>query len=578
MSTRPSIVASTAGPPKWPIGVSDFGELLREGHTFVDKSLLARDVVQDGAKVTLITRPRRFGKTLNLSMLQHFFADEVLGRPTRGLFDRLAVAQDPDVMQHQGQHPVIFFTFKDIKDSSFATAQAKLSAMLSSLYGQHRELADSPRLGAEQKERFQRILMQKADLAELGWSLKLLSEYLYLHHGKPALLLLDEYDTPIHAAYVHGYYDEMAGFMRGLLGGALKDNPYLYKSMVTGILRVSKESLFSGLNNIEVHTVFSPGYSAYFGFTEAEVADLLKVPAGGVPDLEDLGERIQSWYNGYRFGERVIYNPWSIINCLKQKGVMQAYWVNTSDNTLLKDLMAQSEPEFKQQMEQLVQGGSFEQMIDPSLVFGDLRRDSNALWSLLLFSGYLTATGARHDRRGRITCRLFIPNQEVLGLYERHFEEWFSDAMSTKGYADFLNCLLTGKLDEFEARLKDYLRESASLFDVGERHPEKFYHGLVLGLISGLRDTHTVYSNRESGYGRYDVAVLPKAGGKLGILLEFKRVDDPAQLETAAAQALEQIDRRWYQTELQQHDVAQVLKIGMAFAGKRVAMKSAMSQ
>ncbi|MEJ2419096.1 MAG: AAA family ATPase [Exilibacterium sp.] len=450
-----------------------------------------------------------------------------------------------------------------------------LADAVKDLFEQYPELRVSEALSVTQKGDVQRILERKADLSQLARAFKRLSEFLYRHYQKPVLLLIDEYDTPIHAAYVNGYYQEMINFMRGLLGEGLKDNPYLYQAVVTGILRVSRESLFSGVNNLEVYTVLDRGYSRYFGFTEAEVAGLSR----GF-NVEHVSSEIQSWYNGYRFGDYVIYNPWSIIGCLKRQGEMRPYWVNTSDNALLKELMAKANADFKQAMEPLIQNNGIhnkatEQMIDPNIVFGDLSKNTTALWSLLLFSGYLTATDIRYDQEGIVTCRLSIPNLEVQGLYKRHIKEWFSDPLGQKGYSDFLNCLTTGKLQEFEVRLKQYLRESASFFDTSGRHPEKFYHGLVLGLIAGLRETHSIYSNRESGYGRYDIAVLPKGDSRAnlpGIIMEFKSVENSQHLDKEAENALAQIDRRWYRAELEQHHIQHILTIGLAFSGKAVAI------
>ncbi len=564
--------ARSAGP--LPIGISDFGKLIRGNHTFIDKSLLIRDLIRDGAEVTLLTRPRRFGKTLNLSMLHHFFANEVSGQSTAGLFDGLDINRDTDCMAHQGQHPVIFFTFKDIKEGRFEDAIAKLVDTLKDLYLQYPELMESNALADVQKADIQAMLEKKTDLSQLASAFKRLSQFLFLHHQKHVLLLIDEYDTPIHAAYVHGYYEEMINLMRGLLGAGLKDNPYLYKGVVTGILRVSRESLFSGVNNLELYTVLDRNYSQYFGFTEAEMKKLLRDF-----DAAALTADIQSWYNGYPFGEHVIYNPWSIINCLKQRGELRPYWLNTSDNSLLKSLMARADVRFKQKMEQLIQNHSIEAQIDPNLVFGDLNKNTMALWSLLLFSGYLTAGDPRYDIQGRVTCQLRVPNLEVLGLYQRHIEEWFSDSMGREGYGDFLNCLVTGNLEEFEARLTEYLRESASAFDAEKQQPEKFYHGLVLGLIVGLKDTHVIHSNRESGFGRYDVALLPRetapADQRRGILMEFKAVKNTQPLTDAAQAALQQIDQRRYQAELEQHRLSDILKIGLAFSGKQVAMQFA---
>jgi hypothetical protein len=364
--------------------------------------------------------------------------------------------------------------------------------------------------------------------------------------------------------------------MRDLLGAALKDNPHLLKAVLTGILRVAKENLFSGLNNLKVLTVLDNAYAQYFGFTEAEVAALAQTTglAAKHPALE---ANIKDWYNGYRFGGEVIYNPWSIVSCLDEKGVLKPYWLNTSGADLLKRSMERAETDFKEGLESVIRGTPVEQLVDPNLVFADLDKSSTALWSLLLFSGYLTADNVSYQEAdGRARCRLRIPNREIGGLYRRHIEEWFSDTMGLTGYRAFLASLTEGRVEEFETRLREYLLDSMSHFDAQGRHPEKFYHGLVLGMIVGLSDTHTILSNRESGLGRYDVALFPRspAAGKpaLGVLVEFKQTSDPSQLQAAAASALSQIDTRHYETELKQHPITGILKLGMAFAGKEVAI------
>lgn len=566
--------------PKLPVGVSDFGKLIREDYIFADKTLMIRELLEDGSEVNLITRPRRFGKTLNLSMLQHFFSREVRGLPTAGMFDKLAIGREPECMAHQGQYPVIFFTFKGVKEGNVENTLIKLKKLISDLYEQYPELTQSTALSPTQKANIQTILEGKIDAASLSYAFRQLSEYLYLHYKKPVLMLIDEYDTPIHSAYSHGYYQEIAEVMRNLLGEGLKDNPYLFKAMVTGILRVSRESLFSGLNNLAAHTVLNGHYSQAFGFTEPEVAALLKTPGLQLanPALEQTLEQMKTWYNGYRFGEATIYNCWSIINCLYEQGACRPYWVNTSDNNVLKQLMAKADYRFKQQMERLLQDHVIEQLIDPNIVFGDLHKSAMALWSLLLFSGYLTAEQTKYNEEGQATCRLRIPNREIQGLYRRHIEEWFSDTMGQEDYGAFLRCLVTGNLEEFKARLQDYLQTSTSFFDGGQTHPEKFYHGLVLGLITGLRNTHLVYSNRESGYGRYDVAILPRESApkdqRLGVLLEFKVAKNKQPLSEAAEQALQQITDQRYPTELEQHPVERILKIGMAFCGKEVEIST----
>lgn len=564
-------------PLKLPIGVTDFGKLVSEGFTFVDKTPMIGEVIHSGAEVTLITRPRRFGKTLNLSMLQHFFAERVTGAPTAGLFEGLAITRDSAAMAHQGHYPVIFFTFKDIKDANFDAFERSFREKLSNLFHQHIVLQDSPRLEPSRRSDVEALLTEKADLAKMANAFLLLSELLHKHYGRRVIILLDEYDTPLQAAYEGGFYQPLAAFIRNLLGAALKDNPYLYKAVLTGILRVSEESLFSELNNLKVHTVLDQRYSACFGFTEPEVSGLLQA-TGLAAQQPALDAQIRGWYNGYRFGREVIYNPWSIVNCLDEHGVLKPYWVRTSGSSLLKKLMAQADAAFKESLEGLIQGGTVEEIVDPNLVLGQLAGnadgDARALWSLLLFSGYLTALSSEpagtHTR-----CQLAIPNQEIRHLYEDIIMEWFRDTLHESGYRRFLNALVTGDLPEFETILREYLLRSASFFDVQDRNPERFYHGLVLGMIVGLRDTHVIHSNRESGRGRYDVALFPKvpsAAVAPGILIEFKHTSNPGQLTAAAEAALAQIETQHYDAEPHQHAVERILSMGIAFCGKELAL------
>ncbi len=575
MAEIPAFIC-TPKPLKLPVGVGTFSELVREGHTFVDKTLMIREVVNTGAKVTLITRPRRFGKTLNLSMLQHFFAAEVAGQPTQDLFENLAIAQHPDILAHQGQYPVIFLTLKDCKQENFDDFIQAYRKTVSELCMGYLELPESSHLLEQQKRNLQALISEETNLSHLGGALKFLSQLLYQHHKQRVYIFIDEYDTPIHTAYDYGYYNELIKFMRGVLGPALKDNPYLHRALMTGVLRVAKEGLFSDLNNLNVATLVDREYSQYFGFTEAEVNRLL--PESGVLTKPDDIAAAKDWYNGYRYGDQIIYNPWSIIRCLHTRGELRPHWVNTSGNVLLRKLLAEAGADFKQEMETLLRQGSSTQLIDPYLVFSDLGRSGMTLWGLLLFSGYLSPLSVRYDGL-QLQCELAIPNREIAYLFENIVRTWFTDPMGEKSYRRFLDCLVTGNLEEFRLRLEDYLLESASAFDPGQRHPEKFYHGLVLGLIASLRSTHAIYSNRESGYGRYDVAVLPKRGSAMpsgeippGILMEFKQVSDTDDLDAAAGKALAQIDRRRYQTELDQHGVKNGFLIGMAFSGKQMKM------
>lgn len=549
-----------------PIGYSDFGAIVRGNMTFVDKTLFIKEIFDSTPQVSVIVRPRRFGKTLNLSMLQHFLAATVYGQPSKGLFDQLKIAALGETyMQYQGQFPVIYISFKDIKDLNFAAAYEALCLLMRTVFSEHYYLLSSSHLNAIDKDFCQTILEGHPSVAHFSQSLKILTKCLYEHHGKKPWLLIDEYDTPIQASYYHGYYDQMISLIRNLLGSALKDNGFLDRAVVTGIMRVSKESIFSGLNNVTVYSVWRAKFGEYFGFTEAEVKGLLAKSG-----IEHLSEKIRSWYNGYYMGNTTIYNPWSIINCIDNQGELKPYWVNTSDNGLIKLLLAKSSATMKTELESLVQNESITALIDENIVFGDLEKSSDSLWSFLVASGYLKIIHSE-QKETLIQCELAIPNQEVLALYRRLIKDWLSASSGSEQYLLFLLSLTQGRIDEFAQYLQKYLLETLSYFDASGNEPEKFYHGFVLGLIVSLSETHEVQSNRESGYGRYDVILIPKDPEQLGIILEFKTVREAkTDLKQAACQTVQQINEQQYEAILTQKGIPHILKVGMAFHGKQV--------
>lgn len=550
------------------IGVDNFGEAVRRGLNFIDKSLFVKELLDsDEIQASVITRPRRFGKTFNLSMLHHFFAPEVNGISTSGLFQHLKITKAGDAyMAHQGKYPVIFVTFKSVSDATFEGAYEKIQTLVSGLYREHGYLLESAALSANDKEIYERILKGQANQSLLAESLKKLAQFLYLHYGTKSWLLIDEYDAPIQAGYLNNHYGKIIEFMRGMFGSALKGNDYLHRAVITGILRISKESLFSGVNNLKVYSLLNERYAEHFGFIEQEVDTVFK-QAGLEAKLSD----IKAWYNGYTIGGKQMYNPWSIANCVYEKGLMRPYWVNTSGEGLIKASMALADIDVKEQFEYILRGKPIEVEIDENMIFGDFKNSSSALWSLLLFSGYLTAVKVDLIK-GRSVCFLKSPNKEVAYLYEHIILSWFKDAIGENTYRYFLSSLTEGHLDEFLSILKRFLEESASHFDVKGHHPEKFYHGFVLGLIVGLSDTHTIESNRESGWGRYDVLITPKDPTKLGLILEFKVAGEGVTLEEAAKQALVQIAERNYEAVLRQKGIGNMLKIGLAFRGKTVEM------
>ncbi|MCE3239445.1 MAG: Protein of unknown function (DUF1703)/Predicted AAA-ATPase [Gammaproteobacteria bacterium] len=562
-----------------PIGYDNFQKVIENQLEFVDKSLLIEEIIQDiSVEAAVITRPRRFGKTLNLSMLHHFLSAEVNRKPTKHLFDHLKISKNKEICaKHQGQYPVIFVTFKDIKNESYKEAYEKLCELMSRIYRVHYYLLSSSKLIPPQKKIFESVLEEKASEAHIGSALLNLTEALYLHHGVSPWLLMDEYDTPIQASYVHGYYDQMIRLMRSLFGSVLKTNPYLYRAVITGILRVAKESLFSGINNLKVYSSLHSAYSTHFGFTEEEVSRLTKKYS-----LENQLSPIKEWYNGYQIGGTVLYNPWSIVNCIQEKGKLIPYWVNTSDNQLIRTILLNSSTGFKEQFELLLQNNPVEQLIDENTVFGDLKKNEPAAWSLLLMAGYLKVLSQRHTEQG-LWCFLEIPNKEVRNLYRQIIEQWLSNGHGIAWYNQFLTHLLTGNIDLFEKELRNVMEQAVSSHDTG-RNPEAFYHGLMIGLTASLyyNEHYEIQSNKESGYGRYDYLIFSRDKSKPTLVLEFKKINAlqsseniEIQLEKAAQEALNQIDQKHYVAEAKQRGSTHILKIGLAFWGKRFKIKYA---
>jgi hypothetical protein len=560
-----------------PIGYDNFRDIIDQKLTFVDKSLLIKSFLDDkGTQVTLITRPRRFGKTTNLSMLHHFFAEEVLGKPTKDLFTGLKIMQQgSEYLQHQGKYPVIALSFKDVKDGSFQSAYDNLCNLLSRTYAEHLLLLDSPKLTSRQKMDFEAIYERKAEESQVRSSLLDLCNCLYQHYGEKVILLLDEYDTPIQSGYAHGYYDKIVGLIRHLLGASLKSNPYLHRAVLTGILRISKESLFSGLNNIEVYSLLRCEYSQYFGFTEAEVASLLK-ESGLAAELKE----VRAWYNGYQVGNTVVYNPWSITNCIKRKGLLKPYWVNTSDNLLIKHLLVKSSTKFKHEFELLLEDKVVEKYIDENFVFPEINSSEAAVWSLLLMTGYLKVVASQETLQGSL-CQLKIPNQEIRNLYRNIIEVWLSNGKGVEWYNEFIHNLLEGNVAAFKDNLSDIMLQTASVHDLA-REPEAFYQGLMIGLTASIdKREYEIKSNRESGIGRYDIVIIPKDIHKLAILFELKSVKTSKQdedlsllLQQAAKEALLQIDKKVYDAEMQQRGINHVLKMALAFSGKVFHLES----
>jgi hypothetical protein len=560
-----------------PLGISDFRRLRESGLDYVDKSLLIRDVLDDPALVILLPRPRRFGKTLNLSMLRTYLAK---GEPDpRPLFSDLAIARAGDAYQaHAGRYPTISLTFKDIKARSFQDCRAALADLIGNLFGEHSGLLDQGTLRPDEQSRFLAVLERRADNSVLWGALRLLSQLLHRHHGERVLILADEYDTPIHAGYLNGYYEDVIEFFRNFLSGGLKDNSALYKGILTGILRVARDSIFTGLNNLAVHTLLSDRYNAAFGFTQAEV-EVLLTAAGA---LEHLPE-VQRWYNGYVFAGEVIYNPWSVLSYLMYRPpAPRPYWADTSGNELIRELLLQQGGTLGEAWQQLLRGEPIERPIRDSVALRDLRDDPGLLWSFLLFTGYLKIVSQRQDEEGTLWGQLAIPNKEVRTVYAGQFTAWLSQGLGgDEERRAFLRALLAGRADEIERYLAALLLRHASFHDTAlGPQPERFYHGLVLGLLSSLNQDYDVRSNPESGYGRCDLLLTPRQPGRPGVVLELK-VADRRRRETLAAAlraAQRQLIERDYAASLRQAGASPVHELAVAWQDKEVQVAPARPQ
>lgn len=553
------------------IGQSDFAQFRRAGGYYVDKSLLIQEVIESAMQVLLLPRPRRFGKTLNLSMLRYFFEKS---EPPRGdLFTGLAIRETPLFDRHHGAYPVIFLTFKDQKALSWKTLFRGLCNIIRDEFVRHAELFQSAALAPSEQRYVKAILDDTAEEADYRDALRYLSAFLARIHNQQVVILIDEYDTPIQAGYLHGYYDEVINFMRNLLSGGLKDNQHLFKGVLTGILRVAKESIFSGLNNLGVHTLLSVEFNTAFGFTEAEVKTILEYYG-----LADRYAELASWYNGYLFGGEVIYNPWSVLNYVASKDhQLRPYWLNTGSMELIEQLVTRGGSELREELEQLLSGQGITRPIYDNIVMRDLERRDNLLWSFLLFSGYLKVV--EQVREDEYT--LNIPNREIESVYRTLIIVWFEEKVRLPQLETMLTALQAGDARLFERMLRVVVTEVMSYHDLSGQ-PEKVYQALVLGMLVWLSPTYDIRTNRESGYGRYDMMLKPKPApdgeaqaARRGIVLEFKRVYDDETPETVLADALRQISDKAYTTELEAAGVTDILRLAVAFRGKELWLRQA---
>ncbi len=583
------------------IGHQDFEKLIRKNNFYVDKTKFIKEWWENDDDVTLITRPRRFGKTLNLSMVEHFFSVEYTQRSLlashpggadgtairmdsdseadlphtdrNSLFQGLAIWEEETYRRLQGTWPVIFLSFAKVKETSFQNARKKICQLITNLYNRYDFLLESRLLNEKEKSIYHEVNADMEDYLA-SEALSNLSDYLMRYYGKKVIILLDEYDTPMQEAYVGGYWDELISFMRNLFHSTFKSNPYLERALMTGITRVSKESVFSDLNNLEVVTTTSEKYEDSFGFTQEEVWEALKEYG-----LYEQREQVRHWYDGFTFGNKSdIYNPWSIINYLDKRR-FSPYWANTSSNSLVGKLIREGSPDLKIAMEDLLSGRLLHAQIDEQVVFSMLDADENAVWSLLLASGYLRVEEFEFSDSGYPECELKLTNWEVTAMFRRMVAEWFRQPASASAYNTFIKALLLGDVDAMNTYINRVASATFSYFDTGknpsgEAEPERFYHGFVLGLLVELSDKYRITSNRESGFGRYDVMLEPLGSSEDAVIIEFKvcSARKKQTLEDAAAEALDQIDQMRYAADLEAKGIPpeRIRRYGFAFDGKKV--------
>lgn len=551
------------------IGKQDFVSLRENHYFYIDKTDFIRQWWENADDITLITRPRRFGKTLNMNMLNCFFSRQYENRGD--LFKGLSIWTDQKYQKLQGSYPVIFISFADVKQNNYKDAIQKIKNIIVDVYRQHRYLNKEDCFTENEKQQMMEIT-EKMDDVTAQDALKNLSSYLNLLYGKKVLIFLDEYDTPMQEAYINGYWDEFTGFMRGLFNATFKTNPYLERAIMTGITRVSKESVFSDLNNLTVITTTSDQYADCFGFTEEEVFKTLD--QFGMSDKKQI---VKQWYDGFSFGPfKDIYNPWSITNYLKEKK-LRPYWASTSSNGLISKLLQSASANMKTQLEELLNGKQIIVNFDEQIIFGQLEQDENAVWSLLVASGYLKVEEIEY--KGMTLepwYHLAVTNLETISMFSNMFKGWFATASAN--YNEFIKAMLGGNVKAMNLYMNDIALATFSSFDVGKHfsqrsQPERFYHGFVLGLLVEVRDLYEIRSNRESGYGRYDVMLIPKTKKNDGIILEFKvKESEEKTLEETVQMALAQIESKKYDAELLELGVSKehIRHYGFAFEGKKV--------
>ena len=561
-----------------PIGIDSFKEIIDKKYYFVDKSDLLQDILT--RKVMLITRPRRFGKTLNLDMIRYFFDNGVstcddfenrqvgkVGLDNSYLFNGLKIEKNTEILKHQGKYPVIQISLKEIKESSWEKCYEGLKKVISKIYIENEYLVEN--MHEMEKKIFKKIIEETASEIEYEQALKNIMEYFYRYFKQKAILLIDEYDQPIISGYVNGYYDKVVEFTRNMLTSALKTNEKLERGILTGVSRVAKESIFSGLNNLKVDSMLIPTNADKFGFSDKEVLEMLKYYG-----KEDSYEAVKEWYNGYNLNRKQIYNPWSVLNYIEdEESRLISYWVNTGSDDLIKILLKSNLQKVINNLNKIIKGEEAIKKVNEAVSFNNLNIDEDSIWSLMIQSGYLKVAnpeeiGRDPNGNGIIKVKLEIPNKEIKGSYDSMIETWIAETIGKEEIDEMLGELTEGKIEDFIEMFKQIILENMSMYDTAGVEAEKYYHVFCLGLFIKLKSNYYVKSELETGRGRSDVILIPKDKNKRGIVLEFKKAKYKKTIEEAAKEAINQIEDKKYDTVLKEHGIYEIVKLGVGFKGK----------
>lgn len=544
-----------------PIGVSDF-KLATTGYYYVDKTLMIRDFLDKKPMVSLFTRPRRFGKTLNMDMLRVFF--EKTNEDTSVYFKDKQIWQCSDYYtKHQGQYPVIFLTFKDVKSMTWEETFQKIRRLISLEFIRHNELETSSVLTAYEKGQYHLLAKDSGDEVDCQMGLQLLSLLLHKHYGRECIIIIDEYDTPIQQGHTCNFYPEIVNFMRNFFSGGLKDNPHLAFGFLTGILRVAKESIFSGMNNLKTYSILDDGYSSYFGFTEKEVKDMLRYYG-----KDDKYNELSEWYDGYRFGNTEIFNPWSVINYISDNCFPKAFWQSTGSNDIIGEIIKTATPEITEDLYKLLCGEKIAAYIDTGVIYPEVQNNPYSIYSFLLVAGYLKVANIYPQSDGNFMCDVAIPNKEITFVYEK---EVLNRTNQNSLAISISQAIFSKDTQKLQTLLEDFMVKSISSIDGAN---ESFYHGMMLGLCAILGNRYKIRSNRESGLGRFDIQLMPLTKGMPGFIFEFKHTkDEHIDLSALADSALQQIEAKKYDTELRDNGVTSIIRIGIAFRGKSAVVR-----